>query len=92
MTALPKEYKLGQNYPNPFNPTTRIEFQLPESKFVSLKIYNIQGTLIATLIDGEMEAGFHSVDWDASGFASGVYFYRFNSGSFNATKRLLLLK
>jgi flagellar hook assembly protein FlgD len=91
-TVLPKEYKLGQNYPNPFNPTTTINFQLPENKYVSLKIYDIQGNLVVTLVEGEMEAGYHSANWDASGYASVVYFYRINSGSFNATKRLLLLK
>jgi hypothetical protein len=90
--SLPKEFVLGQNYPNPFNPTTTINFQIPEKKHVSIKIYNIQGTLVTTLVDGEMEAGYHSTMWDASGYASGVYFYRIDSGSFNATKRLLLLK
>jgi hypothetical protein len=90
--SIPTKYDLGQNYPNPFNPGTTINFQLPEKKHVSLKIYNVQGILVATLVDGVLEAGYHSTRWDASGYASGVYFYRFSSGSFNATKRLLLLK
>ena len=90
--ALPTEFKLDQNYPNPFNPTTRIDFQLPEKKFVSLKIYDIQGNLVATLVSEQMNAGFHSVQWNANGHASGVYFYRFTADSFVATKRLLLLK
>jgi hypothetical protein len=89
---MPTEYSLGQNYPNPFNPATRIDFQLPEKKYVSLKIYDVQGNLVSTLVDQELEAGYHGTTWDASGFASGVYFYRFTSGSFIATKRLLLLK
>jgi hypothetical protein len=89
---IPSDYDLGQNFPNPFNPSTTINFQLPEKKHVSLKIYDIQGTLVTTLVDREMEAGYHTTNWDASGYASGVYFYRFTSGSFNATKRLLLLK
>jgi hypothetical protein len=91
-TGLPKEFKLEQNYPNPFNPSTRINYQLPEKKHVSLKIYDIRGTLVATLIDKEVDAGYHAIEWNASGFASGVYFYRLKSGSFVATKRLLLLK
>ena len=91
-TTLPKEYKLGQNYPNPFNPSTTINFQIPEKKHVSLKIYNIQGTLVTTLVDGEMEAGYYNIKWNASGYATGVYFYRLTSGSFASVKRLLLLK
>ncbi len=91
-SVIPTEYNLSQNYPNPFNPTTRIDFQLPEKRYVSLKIYDIQGNLVTTLVSKEMEAGYHSTTWDANGFASGVYFYRFTSGSFVATKRLLLLK
>ena len=90
--TIPTEYSLGQNYPNPFNPSTTISFQLPEKKHVSLKIYDIQGTLVTTLVDGEMETGYHSARWNASGYASGVYFYRFTSGSFVSSKRLLLLK
>jgi hypothetical protein len=90
--SIPTEYGLGQNYPNPFNPSTTINFQLPEKKHVSLKIYDIRGTLVTNLVDGEMEAGYHSAQWNAIGYASGVYFYRFSSGSFVLTKRLLLLK
>ena len=91
-TNLPHEFKLEQNYPNPFNPSTRIRYQLPENRYVSLKIYDVQGNLVATLVDKDMDAGYHVVEWTASGFASGVYFYRIKSGSFVATKRLLLLK
>jgi hypothetical protein len=90
--TIPTTYGLRQNYPNPFNPTTRIDFQLPEKNFVSLKIYNIQGSLVATLISKNLEAGYHSAYWDASHVASGIYFYRFISGSFISTKQMLLLK
>jgi hypothetical protein len=90
--AIPTEFNISQNYPNPFNPMTRIEFQLPEQKFVSLKIYDVRGNLVTTLVSKEMEAGYHSVQWNAANYASGVYFYRFTSGSFISTKRLLLLK
>ena len=92
IVGIPTEFGLDQNYPNPFNPTTRIDFQLPEKKFVSLKIYDIQGNLVTTLVSEQMNAGFHSVQWNANGHASGVYFYRFTADSFVATKRLLLLK
>jgi hypothetical protein len=90
--AIPTEFNVSQNYPNPFNPTTTINFQLPEQKFVSLKIYDVRGNLVTTLVSKEMEAGYHSVQWNAGKYASGVYFYRFTSGSFISTKRLLLLK
>jgi len=89
---IPTVYSLGQNYPNPFNPTTRIDFQLPEKKYVSLKIYDVQGNLVTTLVSEELDAGYHSAYWNAGGLASGVYFYHFVSGSYIATKRLLLLK
>ncbi|MEJ2542671.1 MAG: T9SS type A sorting domain-containing protein [Calditrichaceae bacterium] len=91
-TNLPKKFKLEQNYPNPFNPSTRINYQLPEKKHVSLKIYDIQGNLVASLVDKDMDAGYHTIEWNASGYASGVYFYRIKTGSYVATKRLLLLK
>jgi len=90
--AIPTEFSVSQNYPNPFNPSTTIEFQLPEQKFVSLKIYDVRGNLVTTLISKEMEAGYHTTEWNASKYASGVYFYRFVSGDFRSTKRLLLLK
>jgi hypothetical protein len=89
---IPTEYGLDQNYPNPFNPSTRINYQLPENSFVSVKVYDILGNLIATLVDEEVEAGFHSVNWNAGNLSSGVYFYTINSGSFTATKKLMLLK
>ena len=89
---LPKEYALSQNYPNPFNPVTRIDYQLPEKNHVALRIYNILGEVVATLVDREMDAGYYSVNWDAGNLASGIYFYRLNSGSFISTKKLILMK
>ena len=88
----PTTYSLAQNYPNPFNPTTRINFQLPEKNFVSLKIYDVRGNLVKSLISREMEAGYHNVYWDASGVATGIYFYRFVSGSFVLSKKMILMK
>ncbi len=89
---LPTEYGLDQNYPNPFNPSTRIDYQIPENNHVTIQIYDILGNLITTLVDEQLEAGYHSVNWNASGLASGVYLCRFTSGSFITTKKLLLMK
>ncbi len=75
--AQPVSYSLGQNYPNPFNPRTRLEFVVPNSSIVTLNVYNALGSIVATLIDGERtDAGSHELEFDASGLASGVYFYR----------------
>ena len=89
---LPTEYRVEQNCPNPFNPSTEIKYQLPEKNHVKLIIYDVIGNKVATLIDQIVEPGYHSVLWDASKYASGVYFYSFRSGSYNATKKLMLLK
>jgi hypothetical protein len=88
----PNRFKLLQNYPNPFNPSTTIEFAVPKQSNVSLKIYNINGEEVETLINNAFSAGTYSVQWDATGFASGVYFYRMEAGSFSETKKLLLVK
>ena len=72
----PKQFALHQNYPNPFNPTTAISYQLKALSNVELSIYNILGQKVATLVDRRQEAGEYEVEWDASGFASGVYIYR----------------
>ncbi|MFN3694443.1 MAG: T9SS type A sorting domain-containing protein, partial [Ignavibacterium sp.] len=89
---LPDKYALEQNFPNPFNPATTFNFQLPENNYVSLKIYDIIGNLVATLVDENLNAGYHSVEWNASNLSSGVYLYRLTSGSFISTKKLILMK
>ena len=89
---IPKLYSLEQNYPNPFNPETVIEYTLPIRSDVKLTIYNLRGEEVALLIDGTMPAGNHQVSWDASGFASGIYFYRLQADDFVQTKKMLLLK
>jgi ankyrin repeat protein len=93
----PQEYWLSQNYPNPFNLSTKIEFTLPKSGFVSLNIYNILGRKVRTLVSGHSTSGYKSVLWDGkddSGkeVASGIYFYRLRGGDFSETKKLVLLK
>jgi len=92
VNGIPTEYGLSQNYPNPFNPTTKFDFQLPEAGHVTLRIYGVLGNLVATLVDEQKDAGFYSYSWNAAGFSSGVYFYRFNSGNYVSTKNLILLK
>ncbi len=89
---MPKAYALEQNYPNPFNPTTTIKFSLPKSSNVKLAVYDILGRLVTKLIDGNLEAGYHKVQFNASNLASGVYFYRIEAGNFVNVKKLMLLK
>jgi hypothetical protein len=89
---LPKEFALTQNYPNPFNPSTTIKYDLPIDSRVSLKLSNILGQEVVTLVNEEQKAGYKSVEWNASSMASGVYFYRLQAGEFVSSKKLLLLK
>jgi hypothetical protein len=79
---FPNDYKLNQNYPNPFNPTTKINYELPTTNYVDLSIYNMLGQKVVTLVSEKQNAGNHQVEWDASGFASGVYYYRIEAGEF----------
>ena len=85
-------YYLSQNYPNPFNPSTTINYSLPKAGYVKLTVYNILGSKVATLVDGHKSAGNFSVQFNGSNLASGIYLYRLESGSYNATKKLILLK
>jgi hypothetical protein len=91
-TNLPEKYSLRQNYPNPFNPTTTIKFDIPESGYFTLKVYNLLGQEIATLINSEINIGSHKVTFDASSLASGIYIYKLNGGGVNMTKKMMLLK
>ncbi|UCC45582.1 MAG: T9SS type A sorting domain-containing protein, partial [Candidatus Zixiibacteriota bacterium] len=91
-SGLPSEHSLSQNRPNPFNPSTEISFSLPAAADVTLKVYNITGRLVTTLVDGRLEAGRHTVTWDGSDAASGVYFYRFQAAEFVASRKMILLK
>ncbi|MBN1352656.1 SBBP repeat-containing protein [candidate division KSB1 bacterium] len=88
----PGRYWLAQNYPNPFNPTTTIEFALPQSAFIRLKVYNLLGEEVATLIAEQQAAGIHKLNWDATGLASGVYLYRLEAGDFVDVQKLILLR
>jgi len=85
-------FELGQNYPNPFNPTTHIRFNIPETASTKLTVFNVMGEEVATLVNGVMQAGGHTVSWNASSMPTGVYFYQLESANFSQTKKLLLVK
>jgi endoglucanase len=90
--GIPREIRLDQNYPNPFNPSTTISFGLPFRSLVSLRIFDLMGREVASVVSEELPAGTYSREWNARGLASGVYFCRMNAGSFTQTKKLLLLR
>ena len=92
VVELPKVYSLEQNYPNPFNPVTRIKYSVPVESFVNLAVYNILGEKVATLVQEIAKAGVYDVDFNASAFASGIYFYRLEAGDFISIKKMMLLK
>jgi hypothetical protein len=91
-SETPTEFALSQNFPNPFNPTTKIDFKLKQSGLTTLKVYDMLGREVETLVNGELQAGSYQVDFDGRGLASGVYFYRLNSGSFVETKKMMVTK
>jgi hypothetical protein len=91
-TEVPLNFSLSQNYPNPFNPVTNIKFDLPESGFVELTIYDINGREITKLVQQQMNAGSYSADWDASGYASGVYIYSIEACGQKESKKMVLIK
>lgn len=86
------DYSLSQNYPNPFNPSAKISFSIPEREFVSLKVFDILGSEITTLVNEEMDAGKYEVDFDGSKLSSGIYIYRIVSGSYTNSKKMILVK
>jgi len=89
---LPDKYLLHQNYPNPFNPSTIIQYQVPSVGIVTLKIFDILGRQVATLVNGQKQPGKYDVQWNASNNSSGLYFYRIQTGKFVETKKMVLLK
>ncbi|HSW55544.1 MAG TPA: T9SS type A sorting domain-containing protein [Ignavibacteriaceae bacterium] len=91
-TIIPAEYKLYQNYPNPFNPVTTIKYDIVKAQDVKLAVYDILGREVVSLVNAQQQPGSYEVNWDASGFASGIYFYTLTSGDFISTKKLILLK
>ncbi len=89
---VPTSFALSQNYPNPFNPSTQINYSIPKNSLVTLKIYNVLGQEVATIFSGQQKAGNYIVTFDASKYASGVYFYRIQAGTFSSTKKMILMK
>jgi hypothetical protein len=99
-TTIPDIFSLSQNYPNPFNPSTKIKFSIPLSRGVtegrgvltSLKIYDILSREVATLVNEPLQPCTYEVEWDASNFASGIYFYKLEAGTFSQTNKMVLMK
>ncbi len=89
---LPSRFALDDAYPTPFNPTTTIRYQLPEESDVTLRIYNVLGRLVTTLIDAKQNAGYKSVSWNGNDCPSGVYFYQLQAGNFSAVKKMILAR
>lgn len=88
----PDEFRLNQNYPNPFNPVTKINYELRNSKFVSIKVYDINGKLIATLVNKKQNSGKHEISFDGNNLSSGIYFYELSAEGLSETKKMTLLK
>jgi hypothetical protein len=91
-SETPASYLLQQNYPNPFNPSTKINYSIPAISFITLKVYDVLGNEVATLLNEEKPAGSYEVDFSASGLTSGIYFYKLTAGSFVETKKMLMIK
>ena len=89
---IPTEYSLTQNFPNPFNPTTKIKYQIPELSFVTLKVYDVLGNEIETLVNKEKPTGTYEITWYAENLPSGIYFYQLKAGTYIETKKMILLK
>jgi len=89
---LPTQYEIWQNYPNPFNSSTSIKYALPEPAYVSIKVYNILGQLVISLVNSPLPAGYHQVTWSADNLSSGMYFYKLQAGEYSQSKKMLLLK
>jgi hypothetical protein len=91
-SKVPEEFRLHQNYPNPFNPSTRFRIEIAKRDFVKIDIYDELGRMVSTLVDRQLNAGSYEVEWDATNYPGGVYFYRLASGSFIDTKKMVLIK
>jgi hypothetical protein len=92
IVGAPSKFELSQNYPNPFNPTTNINFGLPADSRVSIKVFDISGREVKTLLNESRTAGYYTIAFDASNISSGVYFYKIEADKFSDVKRMLLVK
>ena len=91
-STVTADFTLFHNYPNPFNPSTKIRYEIPERSFVTLKVYDVLGKEIATLVNEEKLNGNYEVEFNGIGLASGIYYYRITVGNFSQTKKMILLK
>lgn len=89
---IPAKFNLAQNYPNPFNPSTTINFSLPKSGYITLKVYNSMGSEVKTIVTGNKNAGNYTVDFNASNLSSGIYFYKLQADGFSSVKKMILVK
>ena len=90
--STPIDYSLSQNYPNPFNPSTTISYSIPADGYVTLKVYDVLGNEVASLVDEQKQSGIFDVYFNASALSSGVYYYTLKAGEFTSTKKLVLMK
>ena len=88
----PNDFILCQNYPNPFNPNTNIKFSIPQTSFITLEVFNSIGEKVGVLVSEELSSGIYSYNWNATGLASGIYFYQLRAGDFIQTEKMVLLK
>ena len=91
-SVIPNNFSLLQNFPNPFNPITTIKYEMPISGLVTMKVYDVLGNEMTTLVNEEKPVGSYTVEFNASNYPSGIYFYSLTAGSFTATKKLILMK
>jgi len=91
-SEIPKIFKLYQNYPNPFNPVTSIKFNIPNPSFVNITIYDALGRKLDELVNTKLIAGYYNAEWNASNYASGIYFYRIEAGDYIAEMKMVLIK
>jgi hypothetical protein len=89
---IPKEFSLKQNYPNPFNPSTTIEYTIPDNSFVTLKVYDMLGKEVASIVNKYQEQGSYIAVWNASDFSSGTYIYKLSAGNYTESKKMVLSK
>ena len=92
LNPIPSEFAVYQNYPNPFNPSTTIRYAIPHRSHVTLSVFNTLGQQVAQLVNADIDAGYHEIQFNATNLASGVYFYRMQAGSYVETKKLLLVR
>ena len=92
LLLTPNNYNLAQNFPNPFNPRTTIQYSIPQRSSVTLKVFDVLGKEISTLVNEEKDRGVYTVNFDASQLASGIYLYKLQAGSFVETKKMILIR